>query len=73
MTGLESDDLKQYADAMGLSPSSRAQLRQDCSRHRAPVAAVFGSASMLPPAGPPPTPPGYWDTSIPDSETQDLD
>ena len=72
MAGYEDHDLKQYADAMCMSPSSRAQFVQECSRHRAAVPAGCSTAG-LPPAGPPPTPQGYWETSIPDSETQELD
>ena len=79
----------------GMSPGARAEICQDCSRHRAAVPAGGrgggggaggggsgvgwrgsmgcggggGGGGM----GPPATPQGYWDTSIPESETQDLD
>eukprot|EP01043_Picozoa_sp_COSAG02_P023883 COSAG02_NODE_1288_length_13447_cov_17.387549_10_plen_749_part_00 len=72
MAGYENHDLKKYADAMCMSPSSRAHFVQECSRHRAAVPAGC-TTDGLPPAGPPPTPQGYWETSIPESETQDLD
>jgi hypothetical protein len=76
MQGYECFECTAFADAMGMSGSQRKEHCQDCSKHRAAVPAgrrdsVGGFGA--PPAGPPPTPQGYWDTSFPESETQGLE
>ena len=76
MQGYECFECKAFADAMDMSASQRKEQCQNCSKHRAAEPAgrwdsVGGFGA--PPAGPPPTPQGYWDTSFPESQTQGVD